>query len=33
MYGTTVDAILKENPTIKSDADLKPNVKLMVPYR
>lgn len=33
MYGTTVDAILKENPTIKGDADLKPNVKLMVPYR
>jgi LysM repeat protein len=33
MYGTTVDAIKKENPTIKSDADLQPNMKLMVPYR
>lgn len=33
MYGTTVDAIKKENPTIKTDADLLPNLKLMVPYR
>jgi LysM repeat protein len=33
MYGTTVDAIKKENPTVKTDADLLPNLKLMVPYR
>jgi len=33
MYGTTVDAVKKENPTIKSNADLLPNTKLMVPYR
>lgn len=33
MYGTTVEAIKKENPTIKGDADLQPNLKLMVPYR
>lgn len=33
MYGTTVDAIKKENPTIKGDPDLQPNLKLMVPYR
>jgi LysM repeat protein len=33
MYGTTVDAIKKENPAIKTDADLLPNLKLMVPYR
>jgi tetratricopeptide (TPR) repeat protein len=33
MYGTTVDAIKNENPTVKTDADLQPNLKLMVPYR
>ncbi|MBN2451719.1 MAG: LysM peptidoglycan-binding domain-containing protein [Lentisphaeria bacterium] len=33
MYGTTVEAIRRENPTVKNDADLKPNMKLMVPYR
>jgi LysM repeat protein len=33
MYGTTVEAIKKENPTVKTDADLQPNLKLMVPYR
>jgi LysM repeat protein len=33
MYGTKVEEIKKENPTIKSNADLLPNTKLMVPYR
>lgn len=33
MYATTVEAIKKENPSIKSNADLVPNTKLMVPYR
>ena len=33
MYGTTVEAIKKANPDIKSDADLKAHAKLMVPYQ
>lgn len=33
MYGTTTEAIINENPQIKTDADLKPGAKIMVPYR
>ncbi|MCK5804258.1 MAG: LysM peptidoglycan-binding domain-containing protein [Lentisphaeria bacterium] len=33
MYGTTIAAILQENPQIKTDADLKVNEKILVPYK
>ena len=33
MYGTSVEAILKANPKVKSDADLAAGAKLMVPYQ
>jgi LysM repeat protein len=33
MYGATVDEIKKANPTVKSNADLKLKMKLVVPYK
>ncbi|MCR4575339.1 MAG: LysM peptidoglycan-binding domain-containing protein [Lentisphaeria bacterium] len=32
MYGTTVEAIKKQNPSIQSDDDLKPGMKIDIPY-
>ena len=32
MYDTKVEEIIRANPTVKSDADLKVNMKILVPY-
>ena len=33
IYGTTVDLIKKQNPSVQSNQDLKPGVKIDIPYK